>query len=243
MKIIKNKNFSWCATLWIFLSLTLIFVLFQFYGCGPDYRKEKIPPLSPQSEIEAKTIYSECKLSKKLDYNIFRRAVAAQKNIELKNRNIITIIDFTKSSTEKRIFVIDLKKRELLFNTYVSHGRNTGGKYAKKFSNKRKSKMSSLGFYVTSETYKGKHGYSLRLDGIEKGINNLARKRAIVIHGAAYANHEFIKKNGRLGRSWGCPALPLKYSEKIIDTIKNGSCLYIHGNDKHYYEKSFYVEK
>ncbi|MCP3924723.1 MAG: murein L,D-transpeptidase catalytic domain family protein [Desulfobacterales bacterium] len=236
----KNIIFN-SAVMRTFLSLVLIF--FLFYGCGSDYRKEKIPPLTPESEIEIKAIYSESKLSGKLKYNIFRRAVAGQKNIKLKNREILTIIDFTKSSSKKRIFVIDLKKRKVLFITFVAHGRNSGGKFAKVFSNKRNSKMSSLGFYITSETYNGKHGYSLRLDGIEKNINNLARKRAIVIHGASYANYEFIKKIGRLGRSWGCPALPLKLSKQIIDTIKEGSCLYIHGNDKLYSEESFYVEK
>lgn len=109
---------------------------------------------------------------------------------------------------------------------------------AQKFSNINSSFMSSLGFYVTGETYEGKHGYSLRLDGVEKGFNDNARERAIVIHGADYANPDFVLATGRLGRSLGCPALPMALHREIIDTIKNGSCLFIYGNDKSYLQNS-----
>ncbi len=129
------------------------------------------------------------------------------------------------------MFVIDLKKEKLLFNTLVAHGKNSGVQYAEVFSNKNRSLMSSPGFYSTAETYFGKHGYSLKLDGLEEGINDHARERLIVIHGADYVSDDFIKMYGRIGRSWGCPALPIKHTEEVINLIKEGSCLYIHADD------------
>lgn len=146
----------------------------------------------------------------------------------LVQNDILTLIDFSLSSTEKRLWVIDLKNNIILFQSLVAHGRNSGNKFATQFSNRSESHQSSLGFYATGETYYGKHGYSLRLDGLEKGINNNARKRAIVIHGASYVSNEFINQHGRLGRSFGCPSLPNGDSKEIIDLIKNKSCLYIY---------------
>ncbi len=143
-------------------------------------------------------------------------------------KDILTIVDFSMSSKEERLWVIDLKNNQILFQSLVAHGRNSGIEYATSFSNKPESHQSSLGFYTTGETYIGKHGYSLRLDGLEKGINNNARKRAIVIHGADYVSETFIENNGRLGRSFGCPSVPEELSKELIDTIKNKSCLYIY---------------
>ncbi|AWW31569.1 hypothetical protein DN752_16350 [Echinicola strongylocentroti] len=140
----------------------------------------------------------------------------------------LTIIDFSLPSSQKRLWTVDPITGKILHHTYVAHGRNSGGLMAKKFSNTHSSYMSSLGFYRTAETYSGKHGYSLRLDGIEKGVNDQARQRAIVIHGAEYANPEFIKKYGRLGRSLGCPALPMNQYKAIIDSIKEDGCLFIY---------------
>jgi len=150
----------------------------------------------------------------------------------------LSVIDFSLPSSKERLWIFDLEEGKLLYHSLVSHGRNSGDLMAKKFSNINSSFMSSLGFYVTGETYQGKHGYSLRLDGIEKGFNDLARERAIVIHGADYANKEFVKNTGRLGRSLGCPALPMDVYKEVIDTIKDGSCLFIYGNDAEYLSKS-----
>jgi hypothetical protein len=147
---------------------------------------------------------------------------------------VLTVIDFSLPSTEKRLWVIDVEKKEILINTVVSHGRNSGLLMAEKFSNKPQSYQSSLGFYKTGETYLGKHGYSLRLDGLEKGFNDQARNRAIVIHGADYAREEVAKASGRLGRSLGCPAVPSELSEEVIDLIKDGSLLFIFGQDETY---------
>ncbi|WP_394767094.1 murein L,D-transpeptidase catalytic domain family protein [Ferruginibacter sp.] len=157
---------------------------------------------------------------------------------ELTNGNIISIIDFSKPSSEKRLFVLDVVHYKLLFNTYVAHGMQSGKEFAKRFSNKPKSNKSSLGFYETLGTYFGGNGYSLKLQGIEKGINDNANKRAIVIHGADYVNESFIHSQGYIGRSWGCPALPERQHKAIIDVIKNGTCLFIFSPDNSYLSHS-----
>lgn len=143
-------------------------------------------------------------------------------------KEILTLIDFSLSSNTKRLWVIDLETNTILFHSLVAHGRNTGEEFATKFSNKASSFQSSLGFYATGEIYKGKHGLSLKLDGLEKGVNCNARSRAVVIHGADYVSDSFIKGNKRLGRSQGCPALPNELTMPIINTIKNQSILFIY---------------
>tara|TARA_R110000850_G_scaffold16697_3_gene51794 strand:- start:22557 stop:23252 length:696 start_codon:yes stop_codon:yes gene_type:complete len=153
-------------------------------------------------------------------------------------KNLLTVVDFSMSANEKRLWVIDLKKNEVIHQTYVAHGRNTGNEFARAFSNIPESFQSSLGFYATAETYFGKHGYSLRLDGLEKGINDKARERAIVIHGADYVSENFITRHGRLGRSLGCPSLPREESKLIIDLIKEKSCLFIYFPSDDYLSKS-----
>lgn len=153
----------------------------------------------------------------------------------------LTVIDFSLPSTEKRMWIIDMKDGLILHHGLVSHGRNSGDLMAKQFSNVSSSYMSSLGFYLTGETYQGKHGYSLRLDGLEKGFNDKARERAIVIHGADYAHENFIKQTGRLGRSLGCPALPNEIANEVIDMIKEQSLLFIYGKDKEYLNKSSFL--
>ena len=157
---------------------------------------------------------------------------------KLNNDNLLSIADFTLPSTQKRLFVIDLENFKLLFNTYVAHGRNSGKEYAKKFSNSPESHMSSLGFYVTLNTYYGDNGFSLRLEGEEKGINDNAKSRAIVIHPADYVSENTVRSLGYLGRSYGCPALPAKLATPIIKTIKDGSCFFVYSNNKKYVSRS-----
>lgn len=156
----------------------------------------------------------------------------------LKNKKIITIIDFSKPSVQERFFVIDLDNKQVLYKTLVAHGKNSGENDAESFSNDSKSLKSCLGFFLTAETYIGKHGYSLRLDGLEPGINDNARNRTIVIHGADYVSKVFANQHGRLGRSWGCPALPINFSKEIIDKISNGSCLFIFADNHEYLKVS-----
>ncbi|MGL6100512.1 MAG: murein L,D-transpeptidase catalytic domain family protein [Fusobacteriaceae bacterium] len=170
-----------------------------------------------------------------IDYEAFSNALEGFNKIENKKNSILTIIDYTKPSTEKRFYVIDLKKNKILYKSHVSHGKNSGENYTLKFSNRENSYQSSYGFFRTAETYYGGNGYSLRLDGLEPGINNNARSRAIVIHGADYANpRSSFGTNDRLGRSLGCPALPTNLSKKVIDTIKNGTLIYAHANELNY---------
>ena len=143
-------------------------------------------------------------------------------------KNILTLIDFSMSSSSKRLWVIDLDTNTILYNSLVAHGKNTGEDFANSFSNAEHSFKSSLGFYTTGEIYSGKHGMSLKLDGLEKGINDNARERGVVIHAANYVSESFIKGNKRLGRSQGCPALPVELASDIIRTIKDKSCLFIY---------------
>jgi len=164
-------------------------------------------------------------------------------NKQIEQGKTLTIVDFSLPSSEKRMWIIDVESGIILHNSVVSHGRNSGNLMAEKFSNIDSSYMSSLGFYVTGETYFGKHGYSLRLDGVEKGFNDKARDRAIVIHGAEYANENFITSTGRLGRSLGCPALPVDTSKEIIDMIKDKTCLFIFGKDDDYIAKSKLINR
>ncbi len=150
-----------------------------------------------------------------------------QQEGKLINDSIISIIDFSLPSSEKRLFVIDIKNYNVLFQTLVAHGRNTGKELANTFSNKASSFMSSPGFYITGSTYEGKNGYSLKLEGVESGINDNAFERGIVVHGAPYVSQDLVNAQGYIGRSQGCPAVPVQYAESIINTIKNGSCLFI----------------
>ena len=151
---------------------------------------------------------------------------------------LLTVIDYSLPSTQKRLWIIDLAQQKILLHTVVAHGRNSGSLLAEKFSNRPESYQSSLGFFQTGEAYQGKHGYSLRLDGLEVGINDQARARAIVIHGADYAKETVAATAGRLGRSLGCPAVPPDLSTPLIKLIKEGSLLFIYGKDPNYLRMS-----
>nr|WP_274722607.1 murein L,D-transpeptidase catalytic domain family protein [Cetobacterium somerae] len=192
-------------------------------------------------EDNEKRLYEEIGLNGKLNYDVFKTALNGYNKIDGRKKELLTIIDYSKPSTEKRFFVIDMDKKELLVYSHVSHGKNSGGNIATSFSNKVSSYKSSLGFFLTENTYMGGNGYSLVLNGLEKGINDKAKDRYIVIHGADYANPKIAKSQGRLGRSLGCPALPKDISKKAIDMIKNGSVLFVYGNDTNYLERSNYV--
>lgn len=221
--------------------LSYFFIIFMYIvSLNIAYGQEKNLQISNFStDKNIQKLYKELQLETKLDYKAFKYGYLGFNNIE-KEKSILTIVDFSKPSTEERFFVIDLLNKKVLYETYVSHGRNSGNNYATHFSNSLNSYMSSPGFYTTENTYNGGNGYSLRLNGLEKGINDRAKERAIVIHGASYANPSTIAQGGRLGRSLGCPALPTKVSKPIIDTIKNGSVVYIYSPD--YAKKSKFVQ-
>ena len=153
----------------------------------------------------------------------------------------LTVIDFSRPSTERRMWVYDLRSKTLLFEELVSHGRNSGMNLAQSFSNVAESNMSSLGLYRTAEAYIGKHGYSLRLDGLDRGFNDRARERAIVIHGAEYVSETVTKAQGRLGRSLGCPAVRPEVSRQLIDAVKGGGLVFAYYPDRQWLRSSPYV--
>ena len=162
---------------------------------------------------------------------------------DLKGRkaSVLTVIDYSLPSTDRRLWVLDLDTGEVLFHELVAHGKNTGANWAKAFSNESGSLKSSLGVFRTDETYQGKHGYSLRLDGLEEGINDSARDRAIVIHGAHYVTETFARNHGRLGRSWGCPALDPEVASAVIDAIQGGTLLVAYYPDPDWLEASRFL--
>ena len=185
------------------------------------------------SDIEIKIMYRELFLNDKISFSCFNNAIQGLEKIEELNNandNLLVIVDYTKPSTEERLFVVDLEKKQVLISSLVAHGRGTGDLYATEFSNKNNSYSTSSGFYLTGDIYNGKHGESLVLYGLEKGKNDNAQKRTIVMHSAYYANKNFAEKYGRLGRSKGCLALPTDLNSKIIHLISDGVVLYVHTN-------------
>ena len=182
--------------------------------------------------------YKDMNLENVVGYAVFENAIKGYRQLPNKNKQILTLIDFSKPSTEERLCVIDMEDNKILYKSHVSHGRNSGDNYATSFSNKQNSYKSSLGFYITENTYQGRNGYSLVLNGLERGINDNAKRRAIVIHGADYCNPALVRFGQRLGRSQGCPAVPLHLAKPIIDTIKDGTLLFIYAEDPNYLKQS-----
>jgi len=193
--------------------------------------------------IEATTIYQSMKLSKSgLNQKAFEYAWRGYHNLlkkgTLTKTNVLSICDFTQSSRRKRLYIIDVQNKKLLYNTYVAHGMNSGVEYATSFSNRPESFKTSLGFYLTTKTYTGRNGLSLKVTGLEKGYNNLATKRGIVLHGSDYIGYDYLKNNGEMGRSLGCTAIPNAVNGKIIKSIKNGSLFFIYHPTKKYLNES-----
>ena len=156
----------------------------------------------------------------------------------LSKTNILSICDLSQSSRNKRLYVVDLETKTVLINTYVAHGRNSGTEFANSFSNNPSSHKTSLGFYITGETYYGDNGLSLKIRGLERGFNDKANGRNIVVHGSEYVGPDFLRMNGCSGRSYGCPAVPSDEAQQVIDAIKEGSCLFIYHPTKKYISRS-----
>ncbi|MDN3585793.1 murein L,D-transpeptidase catalytic domain family protein [Pedobacter aquatilis] len=173
-----------------------------------------------------------------LNINVFEKALTGFYNLKhsglLHSKSILTIADFDQESRNRRLYIIDIEKRELILNTWVAHGLNSGDDKPNYFSNTKNSNASSLGFYITGETYYGKHGRSLKLDGVDYGFNNNARERAIVLHGADYVSQASINQLGRLGRSQGCPAVSSKLVDKVINVISDKTVLFINNTNQNY---------
>lgn len=156
----------------------------------------------------------------------------------IQNREMISICDFSQSSRHKRMYIIDVAQRKIMMKTYVTHGRKSGGEYARSFSNSADSHKSSLGFYITGNTYWGGHGLALKVKGLERGINDRANERNIVIHGSEYVGPNYLRYNRYAGRSYGCPAVPAKDTKKVIELIKDGSCFFIYHPTRGYLSQS-----
>ena len=217
-----------------------LFLLFSIYSSKTNFstpiktqKKELTSTLNSSSDSNIETIYNNLNSNQfnLPNFESFKEALKGYyplKEKGLVQKDVLTLVDFSLSSNVKRLWVIDLNTNSILYNSLVAHGRNTGEEFAYSFSNVNSSYKSSLGFYLTGEIYNGKHGKSLKLDGLEKGINDNARQRGVVMHSANYVSNYFIKCNNRLGRSQGCPAIPEELLNGIINTIKNKSCLFIY---------------
>lgn len=209
------------------------------FAFNPSEMTDNKTAISLSPANEKMNLYEDLNLnSLGLSREAFAFALTGFKNLlaegKISKDNLLSILDFTLPSGKKRLFVIDLIREELIFHTYASHGKNSGKIIPTKFSNNNNSNQSSLGFYITSNTYNGKHGESLRLLGEENGINDKALQRGIVMHSAAYVDESIIASQGFIGRSQGCPALPKNISNNIINKIKDGSCLFIYSPDRYY---------
>jgi hypothetical protein len=209
------------------VTIALILLLFSFHSRELHGEKFNNPLISIPLELNAAALSAGMKGLEVLS--------ASQ---QIQNDSILVLIDFSLPSWQERLFIYNVNTMQLIKKSLVAHGVASGEIMATKFSNIKSSHTSSLGFFITGETYSGKHGYSLRLHGIEKGINSNAYQRALVIHGASYVSKKYIEKNGRLGRSFGCPALSLEDNKPVIDMIKSGTCLFIYAPDDEYFSTS-----
>lgn len=229
-------------------TLSIFISIISMLAGNPEDGKFATASLATEDKMEVFSdnlcnLYEEVGLAAyNLDYEAFEFGMIGYLNLKddgkITNSSLLTIIDYTKSANEKRFYTINLDSKKVLYHTYVAHGENTGGEYARYFSNRMSSHQTSIGFYITGETYRGKRGFSLKLDGAESGINHNMRRRGLVVHGANYVSENYIQRNGRLGRSWGCPSLPSKLNAEVINTIKGGTLIFGYSKDKKYYSRS-----
>lgn len=199
-----------------------------------------------KAELNIKELYNELNAAQyDLSFTAFRYAYIGyqtmKKQHRLNNKELFSIIDFTKDCNSKRFYTIDLEKMKIVYYTYVAHGKKSGERMATSFSDAVESNKSSIGFYITGNTYNGGNGYSLILQGDEKGYNSNLAKRSVVVHAADYANEDYIARNGRMGRSLGCPALPENIYKQVIETIKEKTIIFAYYNDAKYLKTSKYL--
>lgn len=241
--MLRHLKILSCTVVVLILSIVSILSLVPIPIPTCQASESNIEGLSARFEGHVRFLYGAIGLQNVgLDLTCFRYALIGYYNLKrhdaISKRGIISIIDYRKSCNEKRFYVIDLINKKVLYHTLVAHGRHSGVIYARDFSNEPGSFKSCLGFFVTGDIYDGDHGYSLRLYGKEKGFNDKARARRIIVHGAYYVRRSFIEQNGRIGRSQGCPALPAGPHIDIIDTIVGGTCFFQFYDYKQYLEKS-----
>lgn len=231
-----------------YLFLVLIFILstfLYFSNAQTGLSKERHLALK-KAELNIKELYNELNAAQyDLSFTAFRYAYIGyqtmKKQHRLNNKELFSIIDFTKDCNSKRFYTIDLEKMKIVYYTYVAHGKKSGERMATSFSDAVESNKSSIGFYITGNTYNGGNGYSLILHGDEKGYNSNLAKRSVVVHAADYANEDYIARNGRMGRSLGCPALPENIYKQVIETIKEKTMIFAYYNDAKYLKTSKYL--
>ena len=212
--------------LWLHLSMQILLYLYLLVFSSPSISAPEKLPVIPQDSLEL--LYKTCGLENQVSFPLFKKTVEGYLKFHPR-KSILAIADLSLPSDQKRLFIIDLKGRKLLQSTWVAHGKNSGLKMATRFSNEPRSYQTSPGFYrVGNQIFSPKHGLALMLDGLEKGVNDNARKREIILHGADYVGESFIKKHGRCGRSHGCPAVPPEIIKQLAPVLVNGSLLYIH---------------
>lgn len=244
-----RKHYCWIAC------VLMVFALISI--CWNPVHAKKLSGLTPAATTESKAtaptaefltryvdeVYQTARLGQAgLDEPVFRKAITGFINLKIanllpKSSSVITVVDLSKPSREKRMWIVDLDTKHLLIHTWVAHGAGSGKATADSFSDIDDSHQSSLGFYLTDNVYVGKHGRSLHLDGLDQGFNDLARAREIVVHAAPYVSQQTINATGRLGCSWGCPAVSPQISNKVINTIKGRTMFFINGNDGRYSSK------
>ena len=225
----------------LLLTVVSVVLLASRVAIRTDTPATAIAAPAPSTSFGHLAVYDSLQLDRAgLKKDVFEYALRGWQKMGQANP-VLSIADMSQPSTKKRLYIIDLQKKQLLFNTYVAHGQNSGDLIANKFSNINASFQTSLGFYKTLSTYTGKHGLSLQLKGLEKGINDQVQNRNIVLHGADYASEEFIKKTGRLGRSQGCPAVPYADSKQIIPVVKGGTCLFVYAPNPDYIAGSAFL--
>lgn len=202
-------------------------------------------PLLAAPAANDKLVEDLARVAPGLDQQALRHAVAAMQcavNHGAEAASRLAVIDYSQPSTARRLWIFDLQRKRLLLSDYVAHGRRSGENFAQSFSNREGSFQSSLGLFRTAESYRGKHGYSLRMDGLEPGLNDLARERAIVIHGASYVDPRLARSQGRIGRSLGCPAVRPQVARMVVDKLKGGQFLFAWHSDRRWLRNSAYLD-
>ncbi|MCH9756736.1 MAG: murein L,D-transpeptidase catalytic domain family protein [Gammaproteobacteria bacterium] len=218
-------------------------ILMIFFSANLASDTPSVANLNSNTDINTEVQHLSQK-APQLDKKVLKLALVAYEKVKRSGaakKPILTVIDYSKPSSEQRLWIFDVNREKLLFNTHVAHGANSGSIIPKHFSNQVSSRETSLGTYVTQDTYMGSNGYSLNIKGLEKGINDNAYIRRVVVHGAQYVEPDFIKSTGHAGRSWGCLAIAKTLTKPIINLIKEGSVIFAYYPDKQYMSHSHYL--
>lgn len=226
--------------------LLSILLLLSIVGWGPfssypSYTYDEVPGSQNWIDKEIKAIGSQ---ASNLDTKVLKLSLTAYQKARargLDDKQVLTIIDYSKSSGERRLWVVDLKTNKVLFNTYVAHGRNSGDAHATSFSNQQNSLKSSFGVFMTDEVYTGHDGYSMRIQGLERGVNDNALRRNVVFHGASYVGEDMARTYGKMGRSWGCMAVSKDTVRPLINTIKDKTLVFAYYPDENWLKKSAFL--